>query len=141
MKVPGGYSELFPHGADIGVRGVAETKSAAFEQAALAMTSAVTDPGLVRPLTSVQIACDGSDDELLLVEWLNALVYEMATRRMLFSRFSVRIDGNALTGEAWGEPVDVARHHPAAEIKGATFTEIRIAGVEDHWVAQCVVDV
>lgn len=139
--MPGGYSELFPHGADIGVRGVAETKSAAFEQAALAMTSAVTDPGLVRPLTSVPIACDGADDELLLVEWLNALVYEMATRRMLFSRFSVRIDGDALTGQAWGEPVETARHHPAAEIKGATFTEIRIAEEDGRWVAQCVVDV
>lgn len=139
--MPGGYSELFPHGADIGVRGVAETKSAAFEQAALAMTSAVTDPGLVRPLTSVPITCDDADDELLLMGWLNALVYEMAMRRMLFSRFSVRIEGGALTGEAWGEPIDMARHHPATEIKGATFTEIRIAEEDGRWVAQCVVDV
>ena len=139
--MPGGYSELFPHGADIGVRGIAETKSAAFEQAALAMTSAVTDPGLVRPLTSVPIACDGADDELLLMGWLNALVYEMAMRRMLFSRFSVRIDGDTLTGEAWGEPIEMARHHPATEIKGATFTEIRIAKEDGRWVAQCVVDV
>ncbi len=139
--MPGGYSELFPPGADIGVRGVGESKSAAFEQAAVAMTSAVTDPGLVQPITSVSIACDGVDDELLLVEWLNALVYEMATRRMLFSRFSVRIDGDALTGQAWGEPVESARHHPATEIKGATFTEIRIAEEDGRWVAQCVVDV
>lgn len=140
-RVPGGYAELFPHGADIGVRGVAETKSAAFEQAAVAMTSAVTDPGLVQPITSVSIACDGVDDELLLVEWLNALVYEMATRRMLFSRFSVQIEGGALTGEAWGEPIETARHNPATEVKGATFTEIKIAEEDGRWVAQCVVDV
>ena len=39
------------------------------------------------------------------------------------------------------EPVDLDRHHPAAEIKGATFTEIRVASKKGRWVAQCVVDV
>jgi tRNA nucleotidyltransferase (CCA-adding enzyme) len=38
------HAELFPHGADVGVRGIGPTSDAAFEQAALALTSAVTDP-------------------------------------------------------------------------------------------------
>jgi tRNA nucleotidyltransferase (CCA-adding enzyme) len=78
----------------------------------------------------------------LLVDWLNALVFEMATRRMLFSRFEVEIGAGRLRALAWGEAVDVERHKPAVEVKGATYTSLRVAQEADGtWVAQCVVDV
>ncbi len=134
--------ELFPHGADIGVRGFGPTMEGAFEQAACAMTAAVTDPQGLAPRQLVEIECQVGDRELLLVEWLNALIYEMATRRLLFARFSVHIQGTQLHAQAWGEPVDVARHQPAAEVKGATLTALEVARRDDGgWIAQCVVDV
>lgn len=134
--------EHFPHMADIGVRGLGPTRERAFEQAALAMTAVVTDPAEVRAIEAIEVACDAPDDELLLTEWLNALIFEMATRRMLLSRFEVHIDGHTLTGRAWGEATDVGRHRPAVEVKGATFTALRVAREDDgRWVAQCVVDV
>ena len=137
----GGW-ELFAHDADIGVRGYGATREAAFEWAATALTAVLTGPERVRPRQAVEISCEAPDDELLLVDWLNALVYEMATRGMLFGRFTVRIEGHSLYGKAWGEPVDVARHSPATEVKGATYTELRVAKREDgYWVAQCIVDV
>ena len=136
-----GRWEHFEHEADIGVRGIGPTKAEAYEQAALAMTAVVTDPSSVTARESVEIRCGAPDDELLLVEWLNQLVYEMATRRMLFSRFEVSVDGPVLTGTAWGERVDVARHHPAVEVKGATYTALRVAHEPAGWVAQTVVDV
>jgi tRNA nucleotidyltransferase (CCA-adding enzyme) len=90
----------------------------------------------------VPIVCEAPDDELLLVDWLNALVYEMATRKMLFSRFNVRVNDHLLHATAWGEPVEVARHQPAVEVKGATYTELSVKRDEEgRWVAQCVVDV
>jgi tRNA nucleotidyltransferase (CCA-adding enzyme) len=133
--------EHFEHGADVGVRGCGATKAEAFEQAALALTAAVADPAVVRPLERVELACEAPDDELLLAEWLNALVYEMATRRMLFSRFAVTLEGTRLEAQAWGEPVDAARHQPAVEVKGATYTDLRVAPQDGGWVAQTVVDV
>jgi len=134
--------EHFEHDADVGVRGWGHTRAQAFEQAAVAMTAAITDPALVRPLTRVEIGCKDDDGELLLTDWLNALVYEMGTRRMLFSRFSVRLDGRSLKAVAEGEAVDVRRHHPAVEVKGATLTELEVAQQADgSWLAQCVVDV
>lgn len=137
----GGW-ELFAHDADIGVRGFGATREAAFEGAAMALTAVLTGPERVRPRQAVEIACAAPDDELLLADWLNALVYEMATRGMLFGRFNVRIEGHELHGEAWGEPIDAARHSPATEVKGATYTELRVAKQEDgRWVAQCIVDV
>lgn len=134
--------EHFEHMADIGVRGLGATREQAFEQAALAMTAVITDPGGVAAREEVEIECEASDEELLLADWLNALVYEMATRRMLFARFEVRIEGNRLRGRAWGEPLDAARHRPAVEVKGATYTALRVAReAGGAWVAQCIVDV
>ena len=75
------------------------------------------------------------DLELLFVEWLNAIIYEMAVRKMLFSRYIVTIDGTRLHGTLWGEPVDVARHAPACEPKGATYTALRVVGREWRVVA------
>ena len=66
----------------------------------------------------------------------------MALRRMVFGRFSVSIEGNRLSGRAWGEPVDLSRHAPAIEPKGATLTALKVEQRgENAWVAQCVVDV
>jgi len=134
--------EHFPHQADIGVRGIGSTKEAAFEAAGLALTAVVTDPASVSPVQAVQIVCEDPDEELLLVDWLNALVYEMATRKMLFSRFTVCFNGHSLHATAWGEPIEVARHQPAVEVKGATYTELSVKRNEQgRWIAQCVVDV
>jgi SHS2 domain-containing protein len=132
----------FAHGADIGVEGRGATLANAFEQAALALTGVVTDPSLIEPADPVEIYCEAPDPELLLVDWLNALVYEMATRRMLFACFRVSIEGDHLTGTAWGEPVQPDRHHPAVEVKGATYTQLSVSRNEDgSWTARCVVDV
>jgi len=134
--------EHFQHVADIGVRGSGQTRSEAFEQAALAMTAVITEPDTVAGGEKIEINVSAPDDEFLLTEWLNALIYEMATRRMLFSRFQVEISDHELQGRAWGEPIDTARHQPAVEIKGATFTELRVWRDEKSlWHAQCVVDV
>jgi SHS2 domain-containing protein len=142
MTGTGARWEHFRHGADIGVRGFGPTLAEAFRQAALALTAVMTEPERVESAQTVRIECDNSDPEYLLVDWLNALVFEMATRRMLFGRFDVSIDGERLAATAWGETVDVARHRPAVEIKGATLTELRVAHEPSGgWMAQCVVDV
>ena len=134
--------EHFPHEADMGIRGYGSTPAEAFEQAALALTGVITDPEHVDPSKRMEVHCEVDDPELLLVDWLNAVIYEMAIHKMLFSRFEVSIDGPRLEGELWGEPAVVGKHHPAVEVKGATYTCLRLAQEADgRWVAQCVVDV
>jgi tRNA nucleotidyltransferase (CCA-adding enzyme) len=113
----------------------------AFEQAALALTAVITEPRNVIENEMVAVSCEAPDDQVLFVDWLNALVYEMATRQMLFGRFEVQIHGHTLSGKAWGEQVDVARHQPAVEVKGATYTALRVARENSGWLAQCIVDV
>ncbi len=132
--------EHFPHAADVGVRGFGETAAEAFEQAATALTAVVTHAE-VAPKVKVDVICSAPDIELLFAEWLNAIIYEMAVRNMLFSRFAVQIHGTRLTGTLWGEPVDVGRHQPACEPKGATYTTLKVANDGSIWSAACIVDV
>jgi len=152
---PGGFSaspscsnpaagawETFAHGADVGVRGFGSSPAEAFANAGMALTSVVTSPGAVRPIRPRVIRCSAPDLGLLLYDWLNALITAMAVDRLLFGRFEVEIDGQVLVARAFGEPLDVARHEPAVEVKGATFTELEVARDPDgRWRAQCVVDV
>lgn len=124
------------------MRGIGPTRDTAFEQAAVALVSVICDISDVAARERVDLQCSAPDDELLLVDWLNALIYEMVTRRMLFGRFAVHIDGQVLNATAWGEPIDLVRHSPAVEVKGATLTELRVAQDADgQWIAQCIVDV
>jgi SHS2 domain-containing protein len=133
--------EHFPHDADVGVRGFGATAAEAFEQAAQALTAVVTHAAVEAKVT-VEVRCEAPDLELLFVEWLNAIIYEMAVRRMLFGRFAVRIDDTRLEGTLWGEPVDVERHAPACEPKGATYTALKVAtDAKGTWSAACIVDV
>ena len=134
--------ETFEHEVDVGVRGTGATLAEAFAGAAMALTSVICDPRTVQARESVAVACAAPDTELLLVDWLNALVFEMATRHMLFSRFEVAIADGRLEAHARGEAIDASRHQPAAEVKGVSFCELRVARQADgSWLAQCVVDV
>lgn len=135
------YWEHFPHGADVGVRGVGPTLGAAFEQAAQGLIAVVTDPLHVQPCESIPVELQAPDPEILLVDWFNAIIYEIATRRMLFGRFSVEIDQNHLKGTLEGEPIAALRHEPAVELKGATLTALKVTNMDGQWMAQCVVDV
>lgn len=127
----------------MGVRGVGPTKAEAFRQAALAMMALAVDPAAVRRREPVEVSCTAPDSEVLLVDWLNALVLEMSARHMLFADFEVATDGARLDATAWGETVDPRRHAPGVEVKGATFTALDVHRDPEsgEWVAQCIVDV
>ncbi|MEX6501432.1 archease [Pseudomonas zhanjiangensis] len=130
------------HGADIGVRGCADSLPEAFAQAALALTALITEPAAIVEREAVRIDCREADPELLLYDWLNALVYAMATRGLLFGRFQVSIEADHLQATAYGEAVDRQRHRPAVEVKGATMTGLQVRpATPGGWIVECIVDV
>ena len=79
------------------------------------MSAVITEPERIAAREAVLICCEAPDDELLLADWLNALIFEMATRHMLFSRFSISIAPGKLSATAWGEPLDPGKHQPAVD--------------------------
>jgi SHS2 domain-containing protein len=139
--VPAQHWEHFDHAAGVGVRGFGTSRAAAFEQAALALTGLVADPGKVMPREAVPIWCEASDDELLLVEWLSAIVLEMASRRMLFGQFSVELADHRLTATAHGEHICEMWDAPAMAVDRVTYSGLRVARTnEGAWIAQGIAD-
>ena len=140
--MPGRDWEHFEHDADIGLRASAASREGLFEAMAESLTALITDPGRVRTEESVAIHCEAPDDALLLVDWLNALVYEMATRGMLFGDWQLTFHDRVLDAVARGERVDRIRHEPVVEVKGSTYTALSVTrDSAGQWHAQCVVDV
>lgn len=137
-----GHWEHYEHQADIGVRGVGSTMDEAFVQAALAMMAVMVEPARVEPSEWVEIRCADPDPEIMLADWLNAILLEVSARKMFFSQFEVAIGEGTLRGRAGGERINPRRHQPAVEVKGASYFELSVRRREDgSWLAQCVVDV
>ena len=65
----------FEHDADIGLRASSATREGLFEAMGQALTAIITDPATVEPRESLEISCEAPDDALLLVDWLNALIF------------------------------------------------------------------
>jgi SHS2 domain-containing protein len=142
MTMSRAHWQHYSHPADMGIRGFGASMEEAFEQAAMALTAIITDLKKVEPRQMIEIICQEQDNELLFVGWLNALLYEMATRHMLFSRFELEIKDGHLSAKAWGEKIDIKRHSPAVEVKAATCADLKVGNDgEGNWLAQCVVDV
>ena len=140
--MPPRHWEHFEHDADIGLRAVADSRHELFELMAEALTALVTEPAGVQALDSITIACEAPDDAMLMADWLNALIYEMATRRMLFGEWQVTLEDHGLRATVAGEAVDRPRHQPVVEVKGATYTALSVDRDDSgSWHAQCVVDV
>ena len=139
----GGHWEHFHHSADIGIRGFGQTAEESFRQAALALTGVIVDPGTVPLHRDIQITCANSGDiELLLFDWLNALLLEMSRSKVLFGDYVVSIQKDRLESTAFGASMSDIPGEFTVEIKGATFTELKVARIsQSQWLAQCVVDV
>ena len=133
--------ETFEHEADIGIRGFGRTVEEACENAAVALYSVMVNIERVDPKVRKTVTVSAPDHELLLIEWLNALLALSDVERMVFSKFEVRIEGAALFGTAWGEALDRVRHEPHVEVKGATYHLLSVKKQDSTYTAQCVVDV
>lgn len=126
------------------MRGIGATLEEAFEGGAYALMAVMCSPEKVQPKETIEIVAEVAevaDQDLLFAEWLNQIIYEIDTRRMLFCRFKITLDGDRLTAQAMGEKTDPERHELSVEVKAATYQMLKVAKEGDRWIAQCVVDV
>lgn len=134
--------EVFTRDGELGVRGEGRTPEVAFEQAALALCTRVTDPSTVEVREEVEVVCEAVDRSELLAEWLRSVVQWMASRQLRFRCFAVRLDGPRLFGHGFGEPLDPSRHRPSRDVRGLALTGPTVRRSADgRWSAECEVDI
>ena len=130
--------EHFDRGADVGLRGFGESQAVAFEQAALAMTALIVEPSGVEAREWFDLELVAADPPLLLTGWLNAVLTEMSAQRMVFCRFQVTLEGNALSARLAGEPLSIERHRLRADVRAASHADSIVSFEGARWMAQAI---
>ncbi|MDI6816464.1 MAG: archease [Actinomycetota bacterium] len=134
--------EVLDHTADVGLRAHGHTLKEAFENAATGMFSLITNLENIKPSTSQEISVEAEDQESMLVEWLNELLYRFEVEYMVFKRFEIVEwdEEHHMRAVAYGEPLDLGRHQIKTQIKACTYHMLKIEHNED-WSAQVIFDV
>ncbi len=134
--------EFFEHTADLGLRARSADLNGLFAEAARALFSAVVeDLGTVVASQRLEVRIAGTDREYLLFDWLRTLLYHFDAEHLLFSRFEATVGDGGMVGEAWGEPMDPARHEPNHEVKAITYHGLKVEKTADGWLAEVIVDI
>ncbi|MEM2266294.1 MAG: archease, partial [Candidatus Hadarchaeales archaeon] len=79
--------EWVEHPSDIGFRAYGKDLGEAFENAALALFEIMTDTGRVEPREEVEVELEAEDEQALLYDWLDRLLYFRDAEGLLLSRF------------------------------------------------------
>ena len=111
-------------------------------QAFLAAT--VEDPQAIERRERRSVLLEEPDLELLLLRFLNELVYLRDAEELLLhpDRIEITRDGSAeLRAELVGERIDAERHGLGADIKAATAHGLRVAETHEGWTASATLDV
>lgn len=134
--------ETFEHTADLGLRIRAATLDVLFSEAAQCLFSAIVeDLNTVAPAKRIDIHLDGDEIDYLLFDWLRELLYHFDAEHLLFGKFEVHVSNAGLTGTAWGEPLDRAKHNLEHEVKAITYHGLRVEKIGDNWEAEVIVDI
>ena len=119
--------QIIEHTADVGIKAFGSTLSEAFANTARGMFSLITDLDSIGEILHRDIRVKASSRELLLVEWLNELIYLFDVENVLFHRFEfVSLTETGLKARCYGEKVNRDRHELKTGIKSATYHMLEI---------------
>ena len=131
--------------SDIAFEARGATLPALFAAAAEALLAAtLANPAAVEARHAEPIALVEPDLELLLLRFLNELVFLRDARGLLLrpSRLAIEQDGEArLSGELAGEPIDRERHRLEGDVKAATAHGLAVEREAAGWRATVTLDV
>lgn len=121
------------------------TPEAVFAAAAEALLSAtVEDPEGIGSGARRTIALEEPDLELLLLRFLNELIYLRDAEALLLrpARLEIQVGPPArLVGDLVGEVIDAGRHRLSGEVKAATAYGLAVREDPSGWRATVTVDV
>ncbi len=119
--------EVIDHTADAGIIAYGSDLKEAFANSAYGMFSLIADLDRVKEKVNRKVDVQSSDQEALLVDWLNELLYLFDVKHIIFKRFDITaLSQNRLRARVYGEKVDTARHQLKTAVKAATYHMLKI---------------
>jgi SHS2 domain-containing protein len=91
------------------------------------MFSLIADLEGVKEKVSRKVDVHSTDQEALLVDWLNELLYLFDVEHIIFSKFEISyLNQNRLKAKVYGERIDTSRHQLKTGVKAATYHMLKI---------------
>ena len=119
--------EIVDHTADVGIIAYGADIKQAFANAARALFSLITELDEVAEVLHRDIELIAPDEESLLVEWLNELIYLFDAENIIFKRFDItKLNNTQLKARSYGEKVNSLKHKLKTGVKAATYHMLKV---------------
>jgi len=119
--------EIVNHTADVGIIAYGADIKQAFANAARALFSLITELDEVAEVLHRDIELIAPDEESLLVEWLNELIYLFDAEHIIFKRFDItELNNTQLKARSYGEKVNSLKHKLKTGVKAATYHMLKV---------------
>lgn len=133
-------------GSDVAFDAWGESREAMFASAADALLrTQVESPEAVLRLREVAVSEEAGELDLLLLAFLQELIFRKDANRLLLHADAVRIEGAEgayrVLATARGESIDPARHRLLVDVKAVTLHRLRAAFDGGAWRATVVLDI
>lgn len=112
------------HATDAFIEVTASTLNEAFTLAAQSVVDITLDRDTIEEKVQRKLTVSAQDLTYLLFNWLEEVNYQIITEGFSIARFSLEISKNSLyrlNATAYGEPINLKKHHYKVEIKAPTF--------------------
>ncbi|MEN3000918.1 MAG: archease [Armatimonadota bacterium] len=142
-----GTFRIVEHTADKGLEVEAATLPELFATAARGLFHLMIDPDRYAPTEQSVLELHAPDLEMLMVRWLNELVYQFEVHHRLFSRFEVGVvepqgEGWRLRAQVGYRPITPeALEWEGAPVKSVTYHGLTLQQRNGHWFLRFYVDV
>jgi len=134
--------EIIDHTADIGIVAYGADIKQVFANAALGLFNLMADLGNLKEDTKREIELSAEDVEVLLVEWLNELIYISDVEHIIFKRFEINeLSNTQLRATCFGEKIKPGQHRLKREIKAATYHMLRLNKENGSYKVQIIFDI
>lgn len=134
--------ETFAHTADLGLRVRAGDLDELFADAAAGLFSLVVNDVPSDPdAAEYRFEIEGSRLDLLLLDWLNELLYVFDSERMVLGSFEVEVGSEGLRATARAQSLDPDRHGLLREVKAITYHGLKVEQDGEQWLAEVIVDI
>lgn len=130
--------KFLEHKADAKFQAFGKSLEEAFSNAALAMTSVMTDYNKIKSKIKHKISVNGKDKKALLYNFLEQLLILLDTEKFLLHKIrNIKIKDNELTAELIGDKFN-NQYNIKINIKAVTYNKMEIK--EKPYMVQVVVD-
>ena len=138
---PEGF-DYFEVAADVGIHAWAPTLEGCWRQSALGMFNLMVPLDAVAAADSREVGSQGESLELLLVNWLNDLLYLHDVEGFaLRDVTTLRVEGERVHATLTGEAVDPDRHPRGVLVKAATLHQLAVVREAERTRVRVVLDI